>query len=72
MKAIISKEDYEYLKSRQENNSWCGFQSELKSRLGEVKIFKVKDSDVEFKARCSQKGGTFTGNCTYTIEEKII
>lgn len=66
---ILSKIVSDSLIQRKTNGEWSGFQSNVKCKLGESKIFECEGEPTKkLIARCSQHGGTWSGYYTYTID----
>ena len=71
MKAQIEKHIYDGLKESQRLGQYCGFITNDKCNLGVEKEFSVKGTNIKFKAKCTQRGGMWSGTHNYVLTSAL-
>ena len=61
----ISKQQYDYLVKSKKNDKYANHICNVRTQLGDEKIFAVENTDIKIKMRCSNTGGMWTGTHAY-------
>ena len=67
MKNYISKQDYSRLTEAKKLDKYANYICNVECRLGGKRVFKVEDTNLTIKMRCSQIGGMFSGTHCFVV-----
>ena len=65
----IPEEVYTSLIEAKKNNKYANHICNSSCGVGSINVFKVKNTDITVKLKCTQKGGMWSGNSCFILTD---